>query len=71
MAAVACLYYPLPYYMTPPSPLRSTAITSAPLPRTQAPAQTMPAPTREAKAEAAALMRAMARVWALRGDGPV
>ena len=33
-----------------------------------APAQTMPAPTREAKAEAARLMRAMERAWALRGE---
>ena len=68
---MAYLYYPVPYYMTPPSPLRSTDTKSGLPPCTQAPAQTMPAPTREAKAEAAALMRAMARVWALRGDGPV
>ena len=33
-----------------------------------APAQTMPAPTREAKAEAGRLMRAMERAWALRGE---
>ena len=39
-----------------------------PLLTIQVPAQTMPAPTREAKAEAALLMRAMGRVWALRGD---
>ena len=33
-----------------------------------APAQTMPAPTREAKAEAGRLMRAMERAWVLRGE---
>ena len=33
-----------------------------------APAQTMPAPTREAKAEAGRLMRAMEHAWVLRGE---
>ena len=33
-----------------------------------APVQTLPSPTREAKAEAAALMRTAERVWMLRGS---
>jgi len=51
-----------------PAPVDDGGRRVLPLRDPAAPAQTVPSPTREAKAEAAALMRSMERVWLLRGD---